>query len=102
MDENMTVQERQDEMKLKLAETLMKTIPEIPDDFHDKTTEEQDRIFAVIDQRTEKIMALLGANKTGRGPARHPRGTPRSERFNTPELDVGIIKLKKKKHSEDE
>jgi hypothetical protein len=95
MAEEKTVEERQAEMKLKLAEALMKTIPPIPDSFATLKPEEQDRLMAAIDSRTEKIMPLLGA-KTTRGPTRNPRGPRRSERFNTPELDVGIAKKKTK------
>jgi len=96
MADERTIEDRQSEMKLKLAETLMKTIPEIPDDFHQRSADEQEKIFTMIDQRSDKIMSLLGAHK-GRGPTKNPRGPRRSERFNTPELDTTI--RKKKKHS---
>lgn len=81
--------DRKEEIKLQLAETIMKTIPAVPDDIHDRSPEEQDRIFKMIDERADRVMALLGSKPT-RGAGRRPTGVRRSERFNTPELDVGI------------
>lgn len=94
MSEEKTIEERQSEMKLKLADTLMKTIPPVPENFHTLKSDDQDKIMNQIEKATAQIMQLLGA-KTTRGPARNPRGPRRSERFNTPELDIGIAKKKK-------
>ena len=100
MAEELTIAERQEEMKLVLAETLMKTIPTVPDNFHELSEDKQNALLSMIDSRTEKIMALLGAKK-GRGPTLNPRGPRRvSERFNTPQLDIGIAKKRDKKDKE--
>lgn len=103
MVEEKTLQDQQDEMRLNLASTLMKTIPQVPDNFHELDQNEQDRLFAAIDARTEKIMQLLDGKKAGRGPARNPRGPNRrtSERFNTPQLDT-ITPVKKRRVVPDE
>jgi len=89
------IETRREAILLELAERILKTIPSIPEDFHELKPEEQDRIFVVIDERATKVSELLNMKQaTPRGPVRNPRGPRRSERFNTPALDTEITPRK--------
>ena len=92
------IDSRREAILLELAERILKTIPSIPEDFHELTPDEQDRLFTVIDERATKVSELLNMKQVvPRGPARNPRGPRRSERFNTPALDTEITPRKPKR-----
>lgn len=90
--------DRREKMQLDLAEMLMKTIPPLPHNINELTQDKRDEIFKAIDSRAERILELLGNKRkvVGTRRGRPPLGERRTERFNTPELDVGIRKKTKK------
>lgn len=96
------IDSQKEQIKLDLAKTLLKTIPNIPDSFHELSQEEQNRLFKQIDERAARISELLDGKRTGRGPARNPRGPRTTERFSTPQLDTDVRPRKARRITEDE
>lgn len=94
--------ERAQKIKMDLAEKLMATIPKIPDDIGEYDEDKLQRLFEAIDQRAERVLALIGGTK-GRGPGRRPAANGRrTERFNTPQLDTVPRRRRKPRDEDDE